>query len=438
MKQKQDNMFRKSSELLQRALKVIPGGSQTFSKSHIIYPKGHTPLFLKYGKGGRVWDVDGNEFIDLVCGLLPVLLGYRDPDVDRAINEQIQNGISFSLPTELEIQLAEKLIEIIPCAEMVRFGKNGTDVTSAAVRLARAITGRDHIVVCGYHGWQDWYVGITVRNRGVPRVVQQLTHPIEYGNIEAFKNILDTYPANVAAIIMEPMNISEPPAGYLQEMKELANRHGALFIFDEVITGFRYSLGGAQELFGVTPDLACFGKGLGNGMPISAIVGKAEYMSLFDEVFFSGTFGGEALSLSAAIAVIKKLEREPVIKHLHSFGEQLNTLLNGLLVKYGLQEVIKLVGRPCWTILDIYDHPTADKNVIKTFLIIRCARKGILSSGSHNICYAHNQLDLEHVFNGYSKIFGSLASHLADGDLLKVLGCEPVYPVFSVRSLQKN
>jgi glutamate-1-semialdehyde 2,1-aminomutase/spore coat polysaccharide biosynthesis protein SpsF len=428
--------FEASKKLLARALERIPTGSQTFSKSYLQYPVGHAPLFLDRGRGGRVWDVDGNEFVDLVAGLLPVTLGYCDADVDAAIKAQLEKGISFSLSTQLEIELAERLAAIIPCAEMSRFGKAGSDATSAAVRLARAATHRDHIVICGYHGWHDWYVGSTARSLGVPEAVRALTHRIPYGDIGAFHQLLKMHRGEIAGIVMEPMNSVEPPQGYLAEMRDLAHAHGALFIFDEIITGFRYALGGAQELFGVTPDLAAFGKGMGNGMPISALVGKAEFMHLLEEVFFSGTFGGEALSLAAAIAVVDKMRREPVIEHLYDFGRRLNGALTGLLNQNGLEETVLLRGQPCWTILVISEHPAASKEEIKTFIVTRLARNGVLSNATHNICYAHDERDLTDCITAYQDVLAELGEHLkaGPGRLGAMLGCPPVRPVFSVRT----
>ena len=225
-------------------------------------------MFLTHGQGARVWDVDGNEYVDLVSALMPVVLGYNDPDVNYAVRNQLDKGVIFSLATELEAQLSEKLVEVIPCAEKVRFGKNGSDVTTAAIRVARAYTGRDKVIVCGYHGWQDWYIGSTTRNKGVPEAVQGLTYKVPYNDLDAVENLLKENPDQFAALIMEPMNVAEPAPNYLNDLKALLHKHGALLIFDEVITGFRFSIGGAQELFGVTPDLASFGKAMGNGMPI--------------------------------------------------------------------------------------------------------------------------------------------------------------------------
>jgi Glutamate-1-semialdehyde aminotransferase len=383
-----NDRYRKSHNLLQRALKVIPLGSQTFSKSHIQFPQGATPLFLAYGKGGRVWDADGNEYVDLICALLPVILGYCDPDVDKAIRSQLEKGISFSLATVLEVELAERLVELIPCAERVRFGKNGTDATSAAIRLARAFTGKDYIIACGYHGWQDWYIGATVRNKGVPEIIRHLTKCIPYNDLDAINKIFSMHKDNVAAVIMEPMNSIEPATGYLEDVKELAHRNGALLVYDEVITGFRYALGGAQQLFGVVPDLAAFGKAMGNGMPISAVVGRADVMREMEEVFYSGTFGGETLSIAAAIAVIDKMRRAPVIDRLWSTGEKIAAGVRDAIVAAGLDKVIALSGKPPWILLGFNNHPAARKEVIKNLVRSRdaCTRCTYKCKSQYLLC----------------------------------------------------
>lgn len=422
-----------STSMLARAERVIPLGSQTFSKSRVQYPVGHAPLFLERGKGGRVWDVDGNEYVDLICGLLPVVLGYCDPDVDQAITAQMSKGIVFSLASELESILAEKLVGIIPCAEMARFGKNGSDATSGAVRLARAVTGRDRIAAGGYHGWHDWYIGATTRNRGVPRAVAELTHRFPYGDISALHKLFREHPGQFAAAIMEPMNTVEPPAGYLFEVRELCHKNGVLFILDEIITGFRFSLGGAQELFGVTPDLACFGKSMANGMPISALVGKEEYMRHLEDLFFSFTFGGEALSLAAAIAVIDKMQREPVIEGLWSKGQFLAEAVEQKIAERDLATIVSLVGKPPWKILQFSSCKAGDQHEVKTFLMRGLFDRGVLSSASHNICYAHSNEDFKHVIHAYASALDDLVESIQDDTLRDRLHGVVVRPVFSVR-----
>ncbi|MGE4064682.1 MAG: aminotransferase class III-fold pyridoxal phosphate-dependent enzyme [Rhodospirillaceae bacterium] len=427
------NRYHRSKQLFDRALKVIPLASQTFSKSHIQYPENAAPLFLERGRGGRVWDVDGNEYVDLVCGLLPVVLGYCDPDVDRAITDQLSRGISFSLATELETQLAERLVEIIPCAQAVRFGKNGTDATSAAVRIARAHTGRDRIAVGGYHGWQDWYIGSTTRNKGIPAAVCQLTHKFPYNDLGALDRLLAAHKGEFAAVILEPMNTTAPADGYLAGVKDIAHKHGALLVFDEIITGFRYAIGGAQEHFGVTPDLASFGKAMGNGMPISAIVGRADLLAEMNEIFFSSTFGGETLSLAASIAVIDKMRREPVIERLWDTGERLAAGASERIARHGLAHVIGLAGLAPWKLLMFKDDPRASKEAIKTLFLREMLRNGVLIAASHNVCYAHDTRDIEQVLTAYDTSLAAVAAELAGGRLAENLGTKPIQPVFSVR-----
>mgnify|MGYP006091269205 CR=1 FL=1 len=426
-------MYKKSIELLKRSEKVIPLGSQTFSKSRLQYPLGHSPLFIDHGMGGRVWDVDGNEYIDLICGLLPVVLGYLDSDVDKAISKQLKSGITFSLSSELETQLAEKLVELIPCAEMVRFGKNGTDATSAAIRLARAFTGRDHIIALGYHGWQDWYIGSTTRNKGVPESVQNLTHKLPFNSIESVEEILAKYKNKVAAIILEPMSFDEPVPGYLEKLRNISYETGTILIFDEVITGFRFSIGGAQEYFGVTPDLATFGKAMGNGMPISAVVGRKDIMLEMEEVFYSGTFGGETLSIAAAIAVINKMISEPVIETLWKTGKYIALGVQKLILKHGLSDILSLSGKPPLTIIKFNNHIKADSDAIKTLYMIEMLDQGILTLGTHNICYAHSNEDILKIINAYDIVLNKISIELKTGKLEDRLPVPVIRPIFKVR-----
>lgn len=426
--------FETSNRMLERAERVIPLGAQTFSKSKIQYPEKRAPLFLNHGLGGKVYDVDGNEYVDLVGGLLPNVLGYCDPDVDGAIRDQLNRGISFSLSTALETTLAEKLVGLIATAEQVRFFKNGTDATSAAVRLARGCTGRDRILVCGYHGWQDWYIGSTTRNLGVPGVVQSLTTKVPYNDLGAVAAVLKQHSGEVAALIMEPVVNVAPKDGYFDALKALLHEHGALLIFDEVVTGFRFSDGGAQKMFDARPDLSAFGKAMANGMPISALVGRADLMSAMSEVFISGTFGGEALSLAAAIATVDKIGRENVIQALWQKGEYLATRVDALIEKHGLGKVVALTGYPIWKILAYTAHENASANELKTLFVIEMIKRGVLVNASHNLCFAHSDEDLAHVIAAYDGTLGVMAELLARGPIAGALPSPVIEPVFSVRT----
>lgn len=427
------NRYKNSEALLDRALRTIPLGSQTFSKSKTALPFGVSPYFVDRAKGSRLWDVDGNEYIDFVNALACVTLGYCDPDVDAAVRKQMESGVTFSLPHTLEMEVAELLVEMIPCAEKVRFAKNGTDATSGAIRVARAYTGRDRVAVCGYHGWQDWYIGSTSRDLGVPRAVKELTHAFKFNDAWSLQRTLDAHPGEFAAVILEPMNSTFPEDEFLEKVQGLARQHGALLVFDETITGFRYSTGGAQREFGVIPDLATFGKGMANGYPLSALVGKAEYMDVVERIFFSGTFGGETLSLAAAKAVLTKLQREPVIETLKTRGRKVVDGVNRLISERGLAYILAISGHPTWTFLHFKDAGGFTKWDIKTLFIQEVFKHGIYALGTHNLSYAHSDADVEALLACYREVFGLIKDSIKNGTLKNHLQCEPLVPLFSVR-----
>ena len=425
--------YRRSEELLEEALRVIPLASQTFSKSKAVLPFGVSPYFVERAKGSRMWDVDGNEYIDFVNGLACVTLGYCDPDVDAAVRAQMERGVTFSLPHRLEMDVAQLLVEMIPCAEKVRFAKNGTDATSAAIRVARAYTGRERVAVCGYHGWQDWYIGSTSRDLGVPGAVKDLVHPFRYNDSLSLQRVLDEHHDQFAAVILEPMNAEYPRDGFLEAVRDCAHRHGAVLVFDETITGFRYSAGGAQEALGVIPDMATFGKGMANGYPLSAVVGRAEHMRFIEEVFFSGTFGGETLSLAAAKAVLMKLRTEPVLETLRSRGEKILAGVNRLIAECELGSMLTISGHPSWSFLQFRDTVNASKIHAKTFFIQEVFSRGIYALGTHNLSYAHSDADIDALLTCYGQVFSLLKQSIDSGTLQDRLACTPLVPVFSTR-----
>ena len=306
----QDPEITESDALYARALGLIPALTQTLAKGPGQWVRGVAPKYLARGVGSHVFDVDGNEFIDYQMGVGPLSLGYAYPRVDDAIRAQLGSGITFSLMHPLEVEVAELVEEVVPCAESVRFSKTGCDVTTAAVRLARAFTGREKVLCCGYHGWHDWYIGVTDRAAGIPQSVKDLTYTFPYNDLPALEEALDE---ETACVILEPTTFEAPREGFLEGLAAACRRAGALLIFDEMWTGFRLALGGAQEFFGVTPDLACFSKAVANGMPLSILAGRKDVMSLLEQdVFFFTTFGGEALSLAAAKATILEMQEKDV------------------------------------------------------------------------------------------------------------------------------
>lgn len=425
--------YKNSEVMLEQALKHIPLGSQTFSKSRTQYPFGVSPYFIQKGSGSRVWDVDGNEYLDFVSGLASITLGYSDPDVDAAVKAQLEEGVIFSLAHPIEIQVAEKICEMVPCAEMVRFGKNGSDATAGAVRLARAFTGRDRIAVCGYHGWQDWYIGATARNLGVPQAVRDLTHNFPFNDLKALSSLLQSRTGEFAAVILEPMNVTEPNPGYLQAVKDLAHKHGAILIFDETITGFRFANGGAQELFGVTPDLATFGKGLANGYPLSAVAGRADIMALMEEIFFSFTFGGETLSLAAAFATMSKLQNKPVVDTLATQGIKLIEALNKLIKDNKAENFLSVSGHPSWSFFLIKDTSEVTSWELKTLYMQEMLKRGILILGSHNISFAHSDENIDRLLQVYSEVIPMMVNSQNTDFLNKHLTCSAIQPLFKVR-----
>jgi len=425
--------YKKSETLLERALKVIPLGSQTFSKSLTQYPFGVSPYFIERGQGSRVWDVDGNEYIDFINSLASVTLGYNDPDVNEAVRKQLEQGVIFSLPHRIEMEVAERIVDMVPCAQMVRFGKNGSDATAGAIRVSRAFTGRDRVAVCGYHGWQDWYIGSTARYRGVPAVTRALTHSFTYNNAASLEALLLAHPGEFAAVILEPMNVSEPQQGFLESVAHLTRAHGAVLVFDETITGFRYALGGAQEYFGVTPDLATFGKGLANGYPVSAVAGRADIMKLMEEVFFSFTFGGETLSLAASAATLDKLTCENVVGQIAARGMRLLDGLKKRIADHGVDDFVSMGGHPSWSFLILKDAPKASSFELKTLMMQECFAKGVLSFGTHNISYAHSEADIDHMLVVYDHVLPLLKAAAHEGRLGELLHCDPLEPLFKVR-----
>lgn len=425
--------YEKSEEMLKKAMKSIPLGAQTFSKSITQLPHGVSPYFATHAEGAYLYDVDGNKYIDFINGLSSILLGYQDPDVNKAVSNQLAKGTIFSLSSPLEIDVAEKIIEMIPCAESVRFGKNGSDATAGAVRLARAYTNREYVAVCGYHGWQDWYIGSTNKDLGVPESVKDLTLKFEYNDLSSLENLFERYPNKIAAVIMEPMNIIFPENDFLNKVKLFAHDNNALLIFDETVTGFRFSNGGAQEYFGVIPDLATVGKGMANGFPLSAIVGKKEIMKLMDEVFFSFTFGGETLSLAAALATMRKLTDEPILKQINETGSKLINDLKSLIEKYNLGDVFSITGHPSWSFLNIKDTEKYNQFEIKTFYLQEMFKRNILILGSHNISYMHSIAEIDKLLAAYSEVFQLLSEYIHAETLLDHINGELLKPLFKVR-----
>ncbi|MCC6779473.1 MAG: aminotransferase class III-fold pyridoxal phosphate-dependent enzyme [Hyphomicrobiales bacterium] len=420
----------RSQELLKRATRVIPSATQTFSKGPNQWIRGLSPHYLVRGEGAWVWDADGNKYLDYLMALGPIILGYGNRRVNEAAMRQIADGTVFSQMHPLEVEVAEKLVDIVPCAEMVRFGKNGSDVTTGAVRAARAYTGRDHVAYCGYHGWHDWYIGTTTRNKGVPAAVSALSHSFAYNDLASLESLFDQFPSQVAAVIMEPMGVEPPRPGYLDAVRNSCRRNGTVLIFDEIITGFRYDLRGAQGYFGVTPDLACFGKAMANGFPLAAVVGQRDLMMIFDEIFFSGTFGGEASSLAACKATIDEMQEHDVIGHNWRVGRQLNEKLSELIAQHGLNDVVRIVGFPVRSVMTFPGCDEDEARLRRSFVMQECVKRGLLYFASNNPCFAHNEPEIRFTLDVFAEVLPLVAAAFQANDFAARMEGLVVEPIF--------
>jgi glutamate-1-semialdehyde aminotransferase len=401
--------------------------TQTLAKGPGQYVDGVAPKYLKSGKGSHVWDVDGNEFIDYNMAIGPLSLGYAYPRVDSAIVGQLKDGITFSMMHELEVVLAELIHKVIPNAESIRISKTGADVTSAAVRVARAYTGRNKVLCCGYHGWHDWYIGVTSRNAGIPEAVRDLSATFDYNDIESVRNALDN---DTACVILEPFVFEAPKNNFLQELKAVCEANGTLLIFDEMWTGFRIAVGGAQEYFGVTPDLACYSKAFANGMPISLLTGRREVMELFKEdVFFFTTFGGEALSLAAAVATIQEMIEQNVPAYLAMQGKKLKEGYNTLAKELGVDDYTRCTGYDCRSLVS-FDATAGNPLELKSYVQQELIKRGILWSGFHNMSFSHTDADVEYTLKAYLEVLGLLRDAVAAGEVTGRLKGKPVEAVF--------
>jgi glutamate-1-semialdehyde aminotransferase len=378
-----------SERLWERAQRVIPGGTQTLSKAPSQFVDGVSPKFLQRGQGCHVWDVDGNEYIDYPMALGPITLGYDHPAVSEAVVAQIRQGTTFTLMHPLEVELAELLVEMIPCAERVRFAKNGADATGGAVRAARALTGREHVIATGYHGYHDWYIASTELDAGVPAANRELIHTAPFNDVETLEAALSEH--EVAAVVME-IPAQEPREGYLQAAVELAHRNGALFILDEIVTGFRYALGGAQELYGLTPDLACLGKGMANGYPLAAVVGREEPMRAFEEIFFSMTYSGETVSLAAAVATLGVLRDEPVLDWIWARGRELRAGIERLAA--GVSFGVELIGNPARSAINFKNADGQPSMALRGLFLQESHKRGVLFGVPIFTTYSHSEDDI--------------------------------------------
>lgn len=424
-----DRRYVRSREYLARARQVIPGASQTLSKGPSMFVEGAYPVFLQRGRGCRVWDVDGNEYVDYVMGLASVTLGYSYPAVDEAVARQLERGSIFSLPAPVELEVAERLTRIIPCAEMARFLKTGSEANSAAIRVARAATGRDVILFCGYSGWHDWYAVTTPRSKGVPKDFAHFVVPFTYNDLTSLEAALEEHRERVAAVIMEPVLLEAPSPGFLAGVKDMTHRHGALLIFDEIVSGFRWAVGGAQEYFGVVPDLAVFGKGMANGLPLSAVVGRREYMREFEEIFVSSTFGGDTVALAACLATLDEYDRRPVVAHQWQMGRRFQEGITAAAARLGLP--VRCVGYPVHPKIVVEHEKPETQRLLMSLFLQETARRGtIFHFAGFNISFSHSTADVDETLAACEAALRVLADALGDGRIGERLEGKPYQEAF--------
>jgi glutamate-1-semialdehyde 2,1-aminomutase len=427
--------FDKSKALQGKSHSLIPGGAHTYAKGDDQYPE-LAPGFIERGKGCHVWDLDGNEFIEYGMGLRSVTLGHAYEPVVEAAYQAMKAGINFNRPSSIEVECAEKLLSFIDGADMVKFAKNGSDVTTAAVKLARAYTGRDLVAICVDHPFysvDDWFIGTTDMSAGIPQAVKDLTVKFHYNDIEEVKALFETYPNQIACLFMEVERLEPPKPGFLQEVKELCQAKGALLVFDEIVTGFRWDLGGAQKCHGVTPDLTCFGKAMGNGFSIAALVGKREIMELGglhhnrEKVFLlSTTYGAETHALAASLATMKIYETEPVIEHLYRQGERLMRGVNQSVQEHHLEEYFGLLGRPCALLYFTRDREKQPSQPLRTLFIQEIIRHGIIAP-SLMTSYSHTDEDIDRTVYAINEALSVYRKALEDGYENYLVG-QPVKP----------
>ncbi len=431
--------FAQSRALQPKAHRLIPGGAHTYAKGDDQYPE-QAPAFIARGKGCHVWDLDGNEFIEYGMGLRAVTLGHAYEPVVEAAYRQMQLGANFTRPAKIEVDLAEAMSEILDGADMVKFAKNGSDVTTAAVKLARAYTGRDLIAICGdqsFFSIDDWFIGTTEVNSGIPRVITDMTLKFHYNQAESLRALFDQYPGQIACVVLEVEAATPPAPGFLPKVKEICEEQGAVLIFDEMITGFRWHLQGAQKFYGVVPHLSTFGKGMGNGFAISALVGKREIMRLggldHDQprVFLlSTTHGAETHALAASLETLRIYREQNVVEFLWKQGERLRALVNQSIVENRLEGFFEVIGRPCNLVFVTCDQAGSRSQAFRTLFMQELIRRGVIAP-SFVVSYSHSDADIDRTAEA---VYGAHAVYrkALDEGVDKYLEGRPVKPVYRV------
>lgn len=394
----------KSFELLEKAREIIPHQTQTFSRAARSFVEGVYPVYAERAFGSHFIDVDGNEFLDYLLGLGPITLGYGYPAVDNALISQIKKGILFSLPHKIELELSESISQTIPYAEMVKFEKTGSNAVTGAVRAARSFTNRGKIAYCGSGGvWHDWQGIMVSRNKGIPEFNRNLIKIFEYNDVEGLEQIFENNQSEIAAIVLEPTIYEMPNKKFLKKVRKLANENDSLLILDEIVTGFRFDLQGGQKYFNIKSDFACFGKGMGNGLPISAITGKTEFMKEFNKLWVSSTNNSETISLAGTLAVINEMKSKNTISHCWKIGSKLFEGWNKIVESYNIDA--KMIGYPIRMTLKCFNSQKIESIELKSLILQELVKRKIfISPGPTFISYSHSHKDIENTLKKLEEV----------------------------------
>ena len=431
--------FENSDKLCARAQELIPGGAHTYSKGADQSPK-LGPKFIARGKGCYVWDVDGNKYLDWTMGLTAVNLGHSYKPVLNAVKREMVKGSNFQCPAPVEVELAEYFISQVPGAEMVKFAKNGSTVTTAAVKLSRAYTGRKYVAFCADHGffsYDDWYIGKKACNSGVPEEISNLSLTFRYNDIASVEELFAKYPGQIACVILEPMEFDYPRDNFLHKLKDLCARNGTVFILDEMITGFRLGYPGAHTALGIQADLTTWGKGVANGFSCCLLAGKKEIMELGginhkkERVFLiSTTHGAENHALAATIASIKAVKENNLIERNTKMGETLRKSLEEAIKAKGLSEYVTVKGHPCWLLMQFRNEKKEFCDGFKTLVFQEAVKHGLLFRGTFPFSLSHGEKELVKTLKAFGKILKVYRKAIKSGGYASFLVGEPVKPVF--------
>lgn len=437
IKERNVNNMSKNEEYGVKAHQYIPAGAHTYSRTDEVFPE-NAPRIFKKGKGPYAWDVDGNKYLDYAMACRSVTVGYNYDRISNAAIEQIYNGNTMSKASQIEVDAAELLCNMIPWVDMVKFAKNGSTVTTAAIKLARAYTGKKYIVRCRQHSffsYDDWFIGDTVMSAGVPNAISELTLDFDYNNIQSIKNVFEEHKGEIAALIMEPAESEEPVDDFLNKTKKLCEEYKVIYILDEMITGFRWDMLGACKYYNVEPDLVTYGKGMANGFSVAALGGKKEIMQLGgleagkERVFLiSTTHGAEMSSLGAFVENMNVYQEMNVIEQIWKSGKQIVKGLNSIAKEYGIENYFGITGAACSPNYFAKNKQGNDSFEFRTLFAQEMLKEGIIMPYI-SICYEHKENEIQSTLEAARKALKVYSLALEDG-VEKYLEGRPIKPVF--------